>query len=184
VRARVSCGTSGRLTPTTAHGVAGTLTPVSDASDRVVASNRRARRNYDLLDTWEAGLVLKGSEVKSLRESKVQISEAFAREETGELWLVGLHIAPYAMSGGEAMGHDPDRPKKLLLHRREIHRITDRMQREGLTLIPLSLYFSGGRAKVEVALAKGRDMHDKRQALVRREADREAERAMARRRRR
>jgi SsrA-binding protein len=82
------------------------------------------------------------------------------------------------------MGHDPDRPKKLLLHRREIHRSTDRMQREGLTLIPLSLYFSGGRAKVEVALAKGRDMHDKRQALVRREADREAEPAMARRRRR
>lgn len=156
---------------------------MSDARDRVVASNRRARRNYDLLDTWEAGLVLKGSEVKSLRESKVQISEAFAREETGELWLVGLHIAPYAMTG-EAMGHDPDRPKKLLLHRREIYRITDRMQREGLTLIPLSLYFSGGRAKVEVALARGRDLHDKRQALVRREADREAEKAMARRRRR
>ena len=181
---RASSDTSGRLIPTTDHGVTDTLNPVSDARDRVVASNRRARRNYDLLDSWEAGLVLKGSEVKSLRESKVQISEAFAREENGELWLVGLHIAPYAMSGGEAMGHDPDRPKKLLLHRREIHRITERMQREGLTLVPLSLYFSGGRAKVEVALTRGRDLHDKRQALVSREADREAERAMARRHRR
>lgn len=157
---------------------------MGDARDRVVASNRKARRNYDLLDTWEAGLVLRGSEVKSLRESKVQITEAFAREERGELWLLGLHIAPYANTGGDSTGHDPDRPRKLLLHRREIIRIVDRMQREGLTLVPLSLYFSNGRAKVEIALARGRDLHDKRQALVRREADREADRAIARNRRR
>ncbi len=157
---------------------------MGDARDRVVTSNRQARRNFDLLDTWEAGLVLKGSEVKSLRESKVQITEAFAREEDGELWLLGLHIAPYSMSGGGAEGHDPDRPRKLLLHRREIHRIVDRMQREGLTVVPLSLYFSGGRAKVEIALARGRHLHDHRQALARREAEREAERAVARARKR
>ena len=157
---------------------------MSDANDRTVASNRKARYAYDVLDSWEAGLVLRGSEVKSLRDAKVQITEAFGREDGGELWLVGMHVPPYSMSGGEGMGHDPDRPRKLLLHRREIIRIVDRMQREGLTLVPLSLYFSNGRAKVEIALARGRDLHDKRQALVRREADREADRAIARNRRR
>jgi len=145
---------------------------------QVVATNRRARHEYDLLDTWEAGLVLRGSEVKSIRDAKVQIAEAFGREEGGELWLVGMHVPPYAMSGSDAMGHDPDRPRKLLLHRREIRRITERMALEGLTLVPLRLYFSGGNAKVEVALGRGRKLHDKRQALARKEADREAARAM------
>ncbi len=105
-------------------------------------------------------------------------AEAFGREEGGELWLVGMHVPPYAMSGSDAMGHDPDRPRKLLLHRREIRRITERMALEGLTLVPLRLYFSGGNAKVEVALGRGRKLHDKRQALARKEADREAARAM------
>ena len=151
---------------------------MADESDRTVASNRRARHEYDLLDSWEAGLVLRGSEVKSIRDAKVQIAEAFGREDNGELWLVGMHVPPYAMSGGESMGHDPDRPRKLLLHRAEIRRIIERMNLEGLTLVPLTLYSTGGHAKVEVALARGRKLHDKRQALARKEADREADRAM------
>ncbi len=151
---------------------------MADEIDRTVASNRRARHEYDLLDSWEAGLVLRGSEVKSIRGAKVQIAGAFGREDKGELWLVGMHVPPYAMSGGEAMGHDPDRPRKLLLHRAEIRRIIERMNLEGLTLVPLKLYFKGGNAKVEVALARGRKLHDKRQALARKEADREADRAM------
>ena len=151
---------------------------VSEHADRTVASNRRARYEYDLLDTWEAGLVLRGSEVKSIRDAKVQIAEAFGREENGELWLVGMHVPPYAMSGGDSMSHAPDRPRKLLLHRAEIRRIVERMNLEGLTLVPLKLYFKSGNAKVEVALARGRKLHDKRQALARKEADREADRAM------
>ena len=157
---------------------------MSEANDRTVATNRRARHAFDLLDTWEAGLVLRGSEVKSLRDAKVQITESFGRPENGEIWLLGLHISPYSMSGGEGRGHDPDRPRKLLLHRAEIRRITERMNLEGLSLIPLRLYFKAGHAKVEIALARGRKLHDKRQALARREADREADRAMARGRRR
>ena len=157
----------------------------SDARDRTVATNRQARRNYEVLATWEAGLVLRGGEVKSLRESKVQIAEAFGRFEGSELWLLGLHISPWTTSGSiEASGHDPDRPKKLLLHRAEIRRMNDRVQREGLTLVPLSLYFSNGRAKVELALARGRGHADKRQAIAEREAAREADRSMARHRRR
>ena len=157
---------------------------MADSSDRVVATNRRARREFDLLDTWEAGLVLRGSEVKSLRESKVQIAESFVRSEGKELWLVGLHVAPYSATGSPASGHDPDRPKKLLLHRTEISRIVGRMDREGLTVVPLQLYFSKGRAKVEIALARGRRLRDQRQELAKREAEREAERAIARKRRR
>ena len=110
--------------------------------------------------------------------AKVQIAEAFGREENGELWLVGMHVPPYARSGGDSMSHDPDRPRKLLLHRSEIRRIVERMNLEGLTLVPLKLYFKSGNAKVEVALARGRKLHDKRQALARKEADREADRAM------
>ncbi|MBT3248942.1 MAG: SsrA-binding protein SmpB [Actinobacteria bacterium] len=153
---------------------------MAQENDRIIASNRLARRNYELFDTWEAGLVLQGSEVKSLREAKVQISEAFGRAEGGQLWLVGLHISPYRNSGNEAFGHDPDRQKKLLLHRREISRITDRLDRDGLTLVPLSLYFKNGRAKIEVALARGRATYDKRHALAKRDAEREAQRAMGR----
>ncbi|MEC9057097.1 MAG: SsrA-binding protein, partial [Actinomycetota bacterium] len=89
---------------------------MSEHADRTVASNRQAQHNYDLLDTWEAGLVLRGSEVKSIRDGKVQIAEAFGREESGELWLVGMHVLPYVMCGGNSMSHDPDRPRKLLLH--------------------------------------------------------------------
>ena len=151
---------------------------MSDANDRTVASNRKARYAYDVLDSWEAGLVLRGSEVKSLRDAKVQITEAFGREDSGELWLVGMHVPPYSMSGGEGMGHDPDRPRKLLLHRREIRRIVERMSLEGLSLIPLRLYFKDGNAKVEVALARGRKLHDKREKLKKESAKQDMRRAM------
>ena len=157
---------------------------MADSGDRVVATNRRARHEFDLLDTWEAGLVLRGSEVKSLRESKVQIAKSFVRSEGRELWLIGLHVAPYSGPGSPASGHDPDRPKKLLLHRTEISRIVGRMDREGLTVVPIRLYFSKGPAKVEIALAPGPRLRDQRQELAEREAKREAERAIARKRRR
>lgn len=155
-----------------------------DLNDRTVATNRRARHEYDLLDIWEAGLVLQGSEVKSLRESKVQIAEAYVRSEGSELWLIGLHINPYSKTGNITTGHEPDQPRKLLLHRKEIDQIIDRIDRDGLTVIPLKLYFSNGRAKIEIALVRGRRLHDKRQAIAKRESEREAERSLARKQRR
>jgi len=136
---------------------------------KVVATNRQARRNYSVLDTIEAGLVLRGSEVKSLRESKVQIADAFARIDSGEIWLHGLHIAPYLYSQDHS-GHDPDRKRKLLLHGNEIERLRSRVDPEQLQLIPLSIYFKDGRAKVELALAKSRNTYDKRRALAERDA--------------
>jgi SsrA-binding protein len=147
---------------------------------RVVATNRQARRNYDILDTVEAGLVLKGSEVKSLRESKVTVADAYARIIDGEAWVLGLHIAPYSHAGGGFGDLDPDRDRKLLLNRREIDRLKARIDQERLTLVPLSLYFKDGRAKLEVGLGRGRREIDKRQVIAQREADREARRAMVR----
>ncbi len=149
-----------------------------DPDRLVVASNRRARRDYDILDTFEAGLVLKGSEVKSLREGKAQIAEGYAQIRNGEAWLHGVHIPPWFTSAGLG-AVDPDRSRKLLLHKREIERLEARLAQERLTLIPLSLYFRDGRAKIELALGKGRKQHDKRQAIARRDADLEARRAMA-----
>ncbi|MBU6215943.1 MAG: SsrA-binding protein SmpB [Acidobacteria bacterium] len=147
--------------------------------DQVVATNRQARRNYELGDTFECGIVLRGSEVKSLRESAVQIAEAYAVIEGGEVWLHGLHIAPYSHAQSHT-GHEAVRPRKLLLHRREIDRIRHRMQTERLALVPLRLYFKEGRAKVEIAVGKGKRTVDKRQDIARRDADREAARAVAR----
>jgi SsrA-binding protein len=146
---------------------------------KVVASNRQARRNYDVLETVEAGLVLKGSEVKSLRESKVQLADAFARVDGREMWLHSLHIAPYSHAQ-EHTGHDPDRARKLLLHKSEIERLSTRTDQEHLALVPLAIYFKEGRAKVELALARGRKTYDKRQVIAQRDADLEARRAMAR----
>jgi SsrA-binding protein len=148
-------------------------------ADRVVARNRRARHEFDILETHEAGMVLRGSEVKVLREGKVQLAEAFARVEGGEVWLYGMHVPPYRMTTGASFGHDPDRGRKLLLHRKEIDRLKARLDLERLTLVPLSLYFKDGRAKVELALARGRKLHDRREAIARRDADREAAKAMA-----
>ena len=147
----------------------------------LIASNKRARRDYDVLDTVEAGIVLSGSEVKSLREGNVQIADAFARVQRGEVWMDGVHIAPYLFATGVG-AHDPDRPRKLLLHRREIDRLDARTAQERLSLVPLRLYWKDGRAKVELALAKGRTKVDKRQVMAERDADREMQQAIGRRR--
>lgn len=146
---------------------------------KLVASNRRAHRNYDILETVEAGLVLRGSEVKSLRVGHVQLADAYARVENGEAWLHSMHVAPYEHAQ-EHSGHEPERPRKLLLHRSEIDRLRAIVDEQRLTLVALSVYFKEGRAKVELALARGRKIHDKRQALAKRDAEREAARAMTR----
>ncbi len=144
-----------------------------------IASNRRARRDYFVLDTVEAGLVLQGSEVKSLRLGHVQIADAFARWSDGELWLEGVHIAPYAFANGVG-AHDPERRRKLLLHRDEIDRLQSQIALERLALVPLRLYFRDGRAKVELGLARGRHKADKRQAMAERDSQREIDRALGR----
>ena len=147
---------------------------------KVVATNRRARHNYDILDTFEAGMVLTGSEVKSLRAGQVQLKDAYGVLQGGELWLENAHIAPYsfALEGG----HAPERKRKLLLHRREIDRLTGKINEQGLTLVPLQIYFVNGRAKIEIALAKGRHTYDKRKKLIERQQKREMDRAMRHRR--
>ena len=146
---------------------------------KVVASNRRARREYDILETIEAGLVLRGSEVKSLRDAKVQLAEGFGRIARGEAWLHQVHISPW-ISTGLHDRIDPDRIRKLLMNKVEIERLGSRVDQEHLTLIPLSVYFKGGRAKVELGLARGRKDWDKRQAIAERDADMETRRAIAR----
>ena len=149
----------------------------------VVATNRRARRAYDVLETLEVGLVLQGSEVKSLREGKVQLAESWARVDRGELWLHNLHISPYSHAS-ESFRSDPDRVRKLLAHRREILRLASRVEQERLALVPLALYFSEGRAKLALALARGRTRADRRREIASRDADAEAARSMAAARRR
>ena len=142
---------------------------------KLAAQNRKARHDYDILDVFECGIALQGSEVKSLRASQVQMRDAFARVDDGEVWLHGVHIAPYSFANG--MGaHDPDRKRKLLLHKREIGELWQRTTQDGLTLVPLSIYFKDGRAKVELAVARGRHRYDKRHAIAKRDADREAAR--------
>ncbi len=147
-----------------------------------MAQNRRARHDYEVLETFECGMVLQGSEVKSLRDAKVQLRDAYARVDDGELWLFGMHVSPYAFASGVG-GHDPGRRRKLLLHRRQIDELLGRTRQEGLTLVPLSVYFRDGKAKVELALARGRRTYDKRHAIAARDAAREVERAAAGRRR-
>jgi len=147
-----------------------------------VASNRRAYRDYDVLDTYECGLVLRGSEVKSLREGTVQLADAYARVRSNEMWVMGMHISPYTHSSGP-FGHDPDRARKVLMHRHEIDRVRSRMDQDRLSLVPLSVYFRDGYAKIELGLARGRRQYDKRQAIRKRESDLEARRAMSVRRR-
>lgn len=143
---------------------------------KLVAQNRKARHDYEVLDTYECGIALQGSEVKSLREGKVQLRDAYARVDGGEVWLHGVHVAPYAFAQ-DFGAHDPDRKRKLLLHRREIDELRAQTQQEPLTLVPLSIYFKDGRAKVELALARGRKRYDKRHAIAARDAAREAARA-------
>lgn len=145
----------------------------------VIASNRKARHDYTILDVVEAGIVLQGSEVKSLRSGQVQLVDTYARFVDGELWLEGMHIAPYQFAHGVG-AHDPNRPRKLLLNRNELERLSARVGQERLALIPLSLYFKDGRAKVELALAQGRTKGDKRQALAKKDAAREIARELGR----
>jgi SsrA-binding protein len=147
---------------------------------KVVASNRRARYDFTILDTFEAGLVLVGSEVKSLRAGQVQLADAYARIRDGQCWLDGVRISPYAFAQGFG-SHDPDRSRKLLLHREQLDKLAARVAQESLTLVPLSIYFKDGRAKVELALARGRRKGDHRQAMAARDAAREAAVAMGRR---
>jgi SsrA-binding protein len=147
---------------------------------KVVASNRRARHDYEILDQVEAGLVLEGSEVKSLREGKAQLKDSFAHIRDGEAFLIGAYIAPYDFSRGG--GHDPERTRKLLLNRREIDRLGARVAEQGLTLIPLDLHFRSGRVKVNLGLARGKNTIDKRDTLKERDQKREMERAMKKRR--
>src|ERR687897_303467 len=142
-----------------------------------VATNRQASFRYHLLERLEAGIVLQGSEVKSLREGAVQLKDSYAEVRGGEVWLRNMHIAPYKPAAGE--NHDPDRPRKLLLHRREIERLVGKTAERGLTLVPTRIYFKGPRAKVELALAKGKDTYDKRRAIKERDSKREIERAMS-----
>jgi SsrA-binding protein len=142
-----------------------------------VATNRQARFRYHLLEKFEAGIVLQGSEVKALREGSVQLKDAYAEVREGEVWLRNMHIAPYKPAARE--NHDPDRPRKLLLHRREIERLIGKTAERGLTLVPTRVYFSGPRAKVELALARGKEMHDKRRSIKERETRREIDRAMS-----
>lgn len=146
---------------------------------KAVASNRKARHEYTILKTYEAGLVLVGTEVKSLRAGYVSLVDAFAQERDGEIMLYGLHIAEYGF--GSWTNHQPRRTRKLLLRRVEIDRILEKLREPGLTLVPLSIYFSDGWAKVEIGLAKGKKSYDKRQDLAKRDADREIARAVGRR---
>lgn len=145
------------------------------AGIHIVVRNRRARHEYEVLDKHEAGLVLTGTEVKSLRAGKANLQDAFARFERGELWLHNLHISPYEQ--GNRFNHDPLRPRKLLLTRRELRKLVGQVEQQGLTLVPLDIYFKHGIAKVTLALVRGKKLHDKRDDLRKRDAEREMERA-------
>jgi SsrA-binding protein len=142
-----------------------------------VATNRQASFRYELIDRWEAGLQLQGSEVKSLRAGRVQLKDGYAALQDGEVWLHNVHIAPYEPASRE--NHEAERPRKLLLHRREIERLIGSTAEKGLTLVPTRMYFKGPRAKVEIALARGKDVGDKRRAMKDRDQKREIERALS-----
>jgi len=142
-----------------------------------VATNRQASFRYELLEKWEAGIQLQGSEVKSLREGGVQLKDSYAELRDGEVWLQNMHIAPYKPAAQD--NHEPERPRKLLLHRREIERLIGKTAEKGLTLVPTRVYFKGPRAKVEIALARGKDIRDKRRSIKEREQRREIERALS-----
>ncbi len=144
--------------------------------EKLIADNRRARYEYQLLERFEAGIVLTGTEVKSLREGRATLAQAYADVRDGELWLQGATIATY--DKGNYANHDPERPRKLLLHRREIDSLYGKVREKGLTLVPTRMYFKDGRVKVELALARGKELRDKRRDLAKRDADRQIERAL------
>lgn len=143
---------------------------------KMVTENRRARHDYFIEETIEAGIVLQGTEVKSIRLGKVNIKDSFARVENGEVFLYGMHISPYEQ--GNRFNHDPLRPRKLLLHKREIRRLIGKTREDGYTLVPTKLYFSNGKCKVELGIAKGKKLYDKREAAAKRDATRRAQQAL------
>jgi SsrA-binding protein len=145
-------------------------------AEKMIAENRKARHDYHLLERVEAGIVLTGTEVKSLRDGRATLAQSWADVRNGEVWLQGAEIATYAQ--GNTANHDPTRPRKLLLHRREIDRLYAQVREKGLTLVPTRLYFKDGRVKIEIALARGKDVRDKRRTVVDREAKRDMERAL------
>lgn len=149
--------------------------PDKKPQHRDIAVNRRARHDYLIEETFEAGIVLTGSEVKSLREGKANLKDSYGRIDRGEIWLFNAHISPYGPAS--QFGHEPTRSRKLLLHRREIERLWGKVKERGFTIIPLRLYFKHGRAKVELGLARGKKLHDKREAIREREVKREMDRA-------
>jgi SsrA-binding protein len=144
--------------------------------EKLVVDNRRARHDYHLTDRVEAGLVLVGTEVKALREGKATLQQAYAEVRDGEAWLLGLHIPEYGQ--GNRANHEPDRPRKLLLHRREIDRLYGQVRQKGFTLVPTRVYFKDGRVKAEIALARGKETHDKRRSIAERDARRQIEREL------
>lgn len=150
--------------------------PPSQDGRKVVARNRKARHEYEVLDTWEAGLVLKGTEVKSIRAGAVAFRDAHARADSGELWLHNLHVAPYEF--GNRWNHDETRPRKLLLRKDQIRRVAAKTEEKGLALVPLDLYFRRGKARVTLGLCRGRKHRDRREELKRQAAERDARRAM------
>lgn len=146
---------------------------------KVIATNRKVRHEYFLLEFYEAGILLKGSEIKSIRAGQISIKEAYVRIDRQEAWLIDSHIAPYAQASH--YNHDPRRPRKLLLHRKEIQRLWDIVRQKGVTIVPVKLYLKNGRAKVEIAVARGKKLYDKRQAIAKRDAEREIERYLRKR---
>lgn len=150
--------------------------PEAKAAFRDIAVNRRALHDYEILQRFEAGISLTGSEIKSVRGNKVSLQEAYARPLNGEIWLIGAHIAQYGPAA--QFGHEPDRSRRLLLHRAQIRQIEEQVSQRGLTLIPLRLYLKNGTAKIELALARGRKQYDKREAIAKREAERDMARAL------
>lgn len=160
-----------------AHKSKATGRPESGVEGRTAATNRQARHDYFILETYEAGLVLTGTEIKSVREGRINLKDSFARVENGELFLYNVHISPY--SHGTYANHEPLRVRKLLMHKAEIRRLYDKVREKGLTLVPLRVYFNArGIAKVELALARGKQLHDKRDAIAERERAREVSRAL------
>ena len=147
-----------------------------EKAQRVVADNRKAFHDYHVLETWEAGLVLLGTEIKAIREGRVNLRDSYARVDNGEVWLANVHISPYSHSGYSS--HEERRQRKLLMHTHEIRKLAGKVKEKGLTLVPLQMYFKNGRVKVTLALVKGKQAHDKRETIRRREVDRETRAAV------
>ncbi len=146
---------------------------------KVLATNRKAQFEYLLLEKYEAGIVLQGSEIKSIRAGQVSLAQSYVRIDGGEAWLMNAHIAPY--DEASRFNHDPLRPRKLLLHKSEIHKLWEKVSQKGVTIVPLRIYLKNGKAKVEIAVARGKKLHDKRESIAKRDQEREIERLISRR---